>query len=389
MVGGALTVSAPLNGITNILPPAASAVRGGAGAQPPIQLMNTAHLRIIRPWLLGITVITLFFPAAADLLAATMVTFSSPGTHPWTVPQGVTRITVDVRGAAGGDQDGLGGLGARVVTTLPVTPGQVLYVRVGGRGQNGSRLNSPPVPPGHSEGGFNGGANGGTGDESAAGGGGASDIRQLDADPGTRLVVAGGGGGAGTGGATPGGDGGDPQAYPGGSAGGGGGGTLAAGGSGGRDQTCCPTAGGSPGTFAFGGIGGSAPHSGGGGGGGYYGGGGGGAGLSGSDGGGGGGGSSFAVGTNTSFWRGFQAGDGLVNITLHPGPRLTVRCTQVEVCWTAEPGRAYQLQYRSSTTTNLWTDLALPVTASGPVHCVLDGVPLGEGQRIYRVQELP
>ena len=313
----------------------------------------------------------------------TTVAFNSPGSHPWTVPEGVTSIQVDVRGAEGGTQDGVGGLGARVVTTFSVTPGQVLHVRVGGRGHNGSRA------LGDSLGGFNGGANGGTGTENAAGGGGASDIRTDDNDLNTRLVVAGGGGGAGTGGATAGGDGGDPNGYAGGSAGGGGGGTQSGGGAGGRDQTCCPTADGGTGSFGGGANGATAVHAGGGGGGGYYGGGGGGGGLSGSDGGGGGGGSSRSPGTGTTLARAYQTGHGEVLIHACPGPQLSLRCSEVEMCWKSEANKMYQVQYRSMLTTNQWTDLGSPVTGSGSTNCITDRIQPGQPHRFYRLEQLP
>src|SRR5580693_9848028 len=59
----------------------------------------------------------------------------------YTVPTGVTSVTVDARGGCGGNTDyycfggiynSRGGYGARVVCSLAVTSGQVLYVYVGG-----------------------------------------------------------------------------------------------------------------------------------------------------------------------------------------------------------------------------------------------------------------
>jgi hypothetical protein len=179
----------------------------------------------------------------------------------WVVPTGVTSIQVDVKGAQGGDYlgGGLGGNGARVQTTLAVTPGNTLYIYVGGQGGNG--------PAGWNGGGSGGGTTGG-------GGGGGSDIRQGGTALGNRVVVAGGGGG----GSYPGGKGGGIGGNPNGSAGTGtypgGGGTQSAGGAAGT--------GGTAGSLGQGGNGGGWA---GGGGGGYWGGGGGG------DPGGGGGGS--------------------------------------------------------------------------------------------------
>lgn len=113
----------------------------------------------------------------------------------WQVPSDVSSpITVEIDGAGGGSDGPSGGSGGRVVGELAVTPGETLYIYVGGAGQ-------------HNGGGFNGGANGGryfndnkvTQDYRAGGGGGASDIRQGGNATSDQVAVAGGGGGAGDG----------------------------------------------------------------------------------------------------------------------------------------------------------------------------------------------
>lgn len=153
------------------------------------------------------------------------------------VPSGVTSIDVDIRGAAGAGYSstyGGGGRGGRVMATIVVYPGRLLYVFVGGEGSN-------------DKGGFNGGGNGGT--DSAFcdygwGGGGASDVREKGDALADRILVAGGGGGgaffyydgyASKGGSGGGKTGGDGTSLPSGGGGGGGGGPLgaAAGGGGG------------------------------------------------------------------------------------------------------------------------------------------------------------
>jgi hypothetical protein len=114
------------------------------------------------------------------------------GAQTWTVPAGVTSATFTLYGAEGGsgDDNAAGGLGAEVTATLTVTPGTVLQVNVGQAGA------------------LNGAAYGGGGSAGPTilggvgmGGGGASDIRTPASD-GTyplanRLLVAGGGGGGG------------------------------------------------------------------------------------------------------------------------------------------------------------------------------------------------
>lgn len=93
----------------------------------------------------------------------------------WLVPDGVTSITLDASGAAGGTSALPGGKGARVAGTYPVTPGQTLYILVGQKGVDGNAAT------------FIG-----------AGGGGATAVFMGSLSlSGTLLLVAGGGGGAG------------------------------------------------------------------------------------------------------------------------------------------------------------------------------------------------
>jgi hypothetical protein len=278
-------------------------------------------------------------------VAQLVTTFNFTGAlQTFTVPCGVDSVFIQAWGAQGGSGTnggqgsigGAGGLGGYAEGSLAVTPGQILFVTVGGQG-------AAPT------GGFNGGASGGS--QNAGGGGGASDVRVNSSNVADRVIVAGGGGGGGragcesttnivggTGGAGGGGNGGNGTDAPtsGGVAGGGQGGVGTAGGAagagcsgflgapgiaavgetggaGGNGQSCC--------CFSFGSI-----PAGGGGGGGFAGGGGGGGGsagtvnCSGNDkgaGGGGAGGTSYVggltvAGTMTS---GIWLGNGQVNIS--------------------------------------------------------------------------
>jgi hypothetical protein len=225
-------------------------------------------------------------PAAAG---ASTTTFPYTGAErTYTVPAGVREVSINAIGAAGGTgvlpgQTYPGGRGAIVSGVVDVTPGETVYVEVGGMGANPA-------------GGFNGGGNGTVGaGASWVGGGGASDVRTLPMSAGvtslnSRLIVAGGGGGA-------------PNAGDAGQSGvaafaGGGAGTQTSGGAGGcpASQLGC----GGNGTLGQGGEGGYSgtgadQRFGGGGGGGLYGGGGGGADLT-VVGGGGGGSSLVPVG---------------------------------------------------------------------------------------------
>ncbi len=223
--------------------------------------------------------------------AASGVTFTSTADEQmFVVPAGVTSLSVDAIGGSGGCAVGAqAGLGAEVVGAVPVTPGQTLYVEVGGDGTTSS-------------GGFNGGGAPG-GATTAGGGGGATDVRTTPAagsgSLASRLVVAGGGGGGGGNNAICGGDA-DSTRGSSASATSGGPGTVAGPGMHGVTSACPPAGDGHDGVQATGGAGGSAAacaDKGGGGGGGLFGGGGGAAGTVGA---GGGGGSSGAPGASAA-----------------------------------------------------------------------------------------
>jgi Fibronectin type III domain/IPT/TIG domain len=253
--------------------------------------------------------------------AAGQSIFTTAGEQTFVVPAGVTSLHVTLIGApgatggSGSTSGGTGGNGSQVTADLPVTPGETLYVEVGGPGSG-------------STGGSNGGGAAVTAFVPAGGGGGATDIRTIDQNTvgtlGSRLIVAGGGGGGGAagdfvtggaggaGGSTP--TGGSPGAdafsfFHGGGGGQAGtslsGGTHGAGGTGGifsgHDGTD-----GSSGTGGTGGTPatGAGRGGGGGGGGGYFGGGGGGSGTNDlpptAGGGGGGAGSNYLTGTGVT-----------------------------------------------------------------------------------------
>ena len=100
------------------------------------------------------------------------VSFSATDTvQTYTVPPGVSWLQFDAQGAKGGaGNTAAGGNGGRIEGAIPVTPGEELYLYVGGRG-GGARINTQHV------GGWNGGGNG-SGVSAGGGGGGATDIRR-------------------------------------------------------------------------------------------------------------------------------------------------------------------------------------------------------------------
>jgi hypothetical protein len=244
--------------------------------------------------------------------APAVSTYSSAASTTYNVPAGVTEITIKAWGAGGGSggggdsATGDGGGGGFAQASLTVTPGEELYLRVGGGGTGGTANGADQTGAGGGGGGYSGifrgstplviaggGGGSGGGDDSSngaatqggegggtEGGHGESDGCTDRGDRGTQSSGGAGGVNAGTGGVSlQGGDGGDGDDP---SAGGQGNGGQHGGGDGG-DRT--------------GGRGG-----GGGGGGGYYGGGGGGgADCSDENGGSGGGGSGYVSGTDTTL----------------------------------------------------------------------------------------
>jgi hypothetical protein len=64
-------------------------------------------------------------------------------------------------------------------------------------------------------------------------------------------------------------------------------------------------------------------------------------------------------------------------------PRLTVRVSQVEVCWDTVANAKYQLQYQSPT--NTWINIGSPITGTGSPACVKDDLLPGQPRRMYRV----
>ena len=66
-------------------------------------------------------------------------------------------------------------------------------------------------------------------------------------------------------------------------------------------------------------------------------------------------------------------------------PGTTIRDSEVEVCWNALSNVTYQAQYRSTLTTNGWTNLGAPRPGNGSTDCVTDEVQRDQPRRFYRV----
>lgn len=249
------------------------------------------------------------------------------------VPNRVTSIKVQAVGAKGGTGGGgqIGGAGANIISTINVTPGQVLYIVVGGYpGQSST--------PKYGFAGAGGTANSSTGYGGAGGGLSGIFTSSSPANSNALVVAGGGGGGSGTGGST---------GYTGGAAlnastgtaynglgsigypissryqFGYGASTIAPG-LGGLAFDNSPTQDGADGSGINGGIGGPGTiwQGAGGGGAGFYGGGGGAGG--GAANGGGGGGSSKSTSSFSSFGAVNDTGDGIVTITCYSNSGLVL-----------------------------------------------------------------
>ena len=98
--------------------------------------------------------------------------------------------------------------------------------------------------------------------------------------------------------------------------------------------------------------------------------------------------------THDGFWNDFQDIDtveghplnGVVEVTPPCQPLLSIRVSQVEICWDTCTNAAYQLQYRSDLTTNVWLPFSSNFArGTGGIICSNDTVLMGQPQRFYRV----
>jgi hypothetical protein len=150
-------------------------------------------------------------------MQGTPVRFDYTGSEQtYTVPNDCTNLIVDCIGAAGGKGTYSNGSssssttafgnakGGRVQCNLTVTPGQILYLYVGGKGTSANAVTTTTADAQVTYGGWNGGGQGYSSFmnyygtyiwSSGGGGGGASDIRIGGTALSNRKVVAGGAGG--------------------------------------------------------------------------------------------------------------------------------------------------------------------------------------------------
>ena len=82
---------------------------------------------------------------------------------------------------------------------------------------------------------------------------------------------------------------------------------------------------------------------------------------------------------------GFITSSVVNQLTFEAPPQVTIRTSQVEVCWNSKSNLTYQVQYRSDLTPNLWTSLVDCVRSTNSTSCVYDPIVVGQPQRFYRV----
>ncbi|MBA8817388.1 hypothetical protein FHX48_002487 [Microbacterium halimionae] len=133
-------------------------------------------------------------PARAASVASNapeVVTFTESSS--WTVPQGVSSVSVSVTGGGGGkevDGHAVGGSGGIISGAFAVEPGNRLYFQIGGAGGSGRDEGG-----GYSAGGHGGGS--GFDGSNGAGGGGSTGVTVIDGESTQLMVLAAGGGGGG------------------------------------------------------------------------------------------------------------------------------------------------------------------------------------------------
>ena len=75
----------------------------------------------------------------------------------------------------------------------------------------------------------------------------------------------------------------------------------------------------------------------------------------------------------------------VTQFTFEPPPQVTIRASQVEVCWNSISNLTYQVQYRSDVNTNLWTSLGGCIRSTNSTSCAYDPIVVGQPRRFYRV----
>ncbi len=84
---------------------------------------------------------------------------------------------------------------------------------------------------------------------------------------------------------------------------------------------------------------------------------------------------------------GWANNTGSFSVSVGQGPLLSIRFSEVEICWPSQSNRTYQVQYNSALSNSAWMNLGPPIQATNTTQCVRDPVLLTEPRRFYRVLE--
>jgi hypothetical protein len=75
----------------------------------------------------------------------------------------------------------------------------------------------------------------------------------------------------------------------------------------------------------------------------------------------------------------------VIQLSFEPAPRVSIRPSQVEVCWESIPDATYRVEWTSEAAPGIWQTLVDCFRSTGSTACVTDSVVEGEPQRFYRV----
>jgi hypothetical protein len=75
----------------------------------------------------------------------------------------------------------------------------------------------------------------------------------------------------------------------------------------------------------------------------------------------------------------------VLRFTFEPVPAITIRTSEVEVCWTSVPDATYRVEWRTDVSPADWTPLVECVRSLGDTTCTQDSVAPGAPRRFYRV----
>lgn len=77
----------------------------------------------------------------------------------------------------------------------------------------------------------------------------------------------------------------------------------------------------------------------------------------------------------------------VLRFKFEPAPAITIRTSQVEVCWDSLPEATYRVEWRTDVSPAGWTPLVECVRSTGATTCVQDSLPPGAARRFYRVMK--